>query len=792
MPRPRRLRLACGGAWLLTLLVADSRVPLAQVSTANGGELRFPARGVYRNPNRVLQQYDAISDRTRLGVGIASGAPLSIILKPIVQLNFEAMYSGTVPNAAPDSILMTSRILRLVVTKQQPGTMAPPVVTQEAPSAGAGATGPMFTFLVAPLVDAKGSGASAARSSLASVVMGSKPLVTADDTGIWFHGRRWLATLANVIDMSRKKGESPLTLVSLADTGRFSLDRLPARVRTLLREGLHLTISEDVHRSVMPLGALLQLTNSSEGVKARLGALDFVIQGDELSALQDFASRLGPKEGGAIAGPSAIPPSSSAPVVVTSTATAAVPDTMALAAPMAPPALAQRDTFDIASFAPPAGWERHPRPGFVVFQTSRVQNGGMTWGQILLFASGPTSASPADNFAAEWHRLVAVPLRVNIPPRIETRQRRDGWTVVIGTITAPQPGNPVTSVLYSTSGFGRVMSVLVNATSQEYVEAGARFVEAVSFSTPPAGPVAGGAEPTAAARPNRAPAEGAPTPSPTTSALGDYIYAIPEGWSTTTAAEGVTHAATAKNGELCQITVLRTTASSGDVARDAIDAFIRIFKIDPRENAEYPFPSPSFTHGISGDGWEYFMVQKALTGRVGDYGMPFGRVLAVRLNDRLAVVLTTSKDPQVSFCFGELVHDEWPRFFASLHFKNWIPTGQQALASKLTGDWITASASAGLHYSFAPNGRYSDVAGATYRSRVSPNEVLVTTQGFFGDGSYTIRGNTITFIKDTNRSRPTINWFRLEDVSADVGRTWKEQLCLFDASIGDVCFRRDR
>src|SRR5213593_2718441 len=114
-------------------------------------------------------------------------------------------------------------------------------------------------------------------------------------------------------------------------------------------------------------------------------------------------------------------------------------------------ALAQRDTFDIASFESPAGWERSQRPGFLVFQSGRIQNGRMTSGQILVFQSRPTSASPADNFAAEWYRLVAQPLRVSIPPRIETRQGRDGWTLVIGT-TAPQPANPITSVLYTTSG----------------------------------------------------------------------------------------------------------------------------------------------------------------------------------------------------------------------------------------------------------------------------------------------------------------------------------------------------
>src|SRR5205823_7638534 len=73
------IRRLVGGACLFTLLVAVPSVALAQASAP--GELRFPARGIYRNPTRVVQQYDAIFDRTRLVVGIASGAPLSILIK---------------------------------------------------------------------------------------------------------------------------------------------------------------------------------------------------------------------------------------------------------------------------------------------------------------------------------------------------------------------------------------------------------------------------------------------------------------------------------------------------------------------------------------------------------------------------------------------------------------------------------------------------------------------------------------------------------------------------------------
>jgi hypothetical protein len=460
-----------------------------------------------------------------------------------------------------------------------------------------------------------------------------------------------------------------------------------------------------------------------------------------------------------------------------------------LALSQGPQAFAQRETFDVATFTPPIGWQRGQRPGFLVFEGSRIRDGRMTSGQIFFFASHAASANAADNFTAEWHRLVVQPLRTNLPPRIETRQRPDGWTVVSGTIVIPQPGNPITSVLYTITGSGRVVSVLVNATSQEFLDAGASFVDALSLQ-----PTSGeqtAATPTALVPPS--PAPGPATPAPATGSFGDYLYAVPKGWNSTTYSDGMVHASpTFNNGERCQITVLQMRPASGDVAVDAIGAFTEIFKADPRQNAAYPHPSPTFTHGTSGDGWEYFMIQKSLGGQVGDYSAVQARVFAARLNDRLALVLTTSKVPLVSMCFGELVRDEWPRFFHSLHFKSWRPiTQEQKNVARLAGTWTTATATVADRYSFAPNGRYGTAAAATYRTRISPNEVLATTQAFFGNGSYAIKGNAIVFTADDDKKNPVTRWFRLEDVSKDVGRTWTEQLCILDAAMGEVCYRRE-
>lgn len=304
----RRLTLAALGS--AVLLAWTPLQVQGQAVTVNGEvakELRFPPRGAYKNPEAVLQNYDPIADVTHLRLGISSGNPFSLVLKPLVQLDFEATYSGADPSAVPDSIILTGRVFRLFVFRQQATSVGqnPPnmqfSMAQQSSTAGAGVPGPMLSFMVSPSANASGTSNNAAwRTSVASVAMGSNQVVAVDDTGIWFRGERWLSTIANIIDLSRKKGELPLHLIARADTGRFSLDRLPERVRNVLHDGLRIAITEDVHRLSLPVSALLQMASAPQGVKSRFGMVDFAIEGDELNALQDFVSRLAPKSGSAV------------------------------------------------------------------------------------------------------------------------------------------------------------------------------------------------------------------------------------------------------------------------------------------------------------------------------------------------------------------------------------------------------------------------------------------------------------------------------------------------------------
>ena len=164
----------------------------------------------------------------------------------------------------------------------------------------------------------------------------------------------------------------------------------------------------------------------------------------------------------------------------------------------------------------------------------------------------------------------------------------------------------------------------------------------------------------------------------------------------------------------------------------------------------------------------------------------------MQLGNQVAVITSTGKDPLVSMCFGELVHDEWPQFFFSIRFKSWTPASQdREMPRRIAGTWTTATASVADRYTFAPNGRYASAAAAMNRTRISSTEILQTTNAYFGDGAYAIQGSAITLTADGDRANPKHGRVRLEQDSKD-GATWTDRLCLLLEGIGgDVCYARD-
>src|SRR5262245_58283068 len=101
-------------------------------------------------------------------------------------------------------------------------------------------------------------------------------------------------------------------------------------------------------------------------------------------------------------------------------------------------AFGQTETFDIATFVAPRGWQRSESPGLVSFQASGMQGGRLSSCQIFVFASRPSKASPEANFQSEWYARIAQPLQTAAVPNPQTERTADGWTAVSGFVDLPQ------------------------------------------------------------------------------------------------------------------------------------------------------------------------------------------------------------------------------------------------------------------------------------------------------------------------------------------------------------------
>lgn len=169
-----------------------------------------------------------------------------------------------------------------------------------------------------------------------------------------------------------------------------------------------------------------------------------------------------------------------------------------------PAAAADKETFDIATFTAPPGWERVALQGLVSFRTPTSQNGAA---QIFLLPSQPSAGSPQANFEAEWARLVTASFGPVPTPQVSTEKTPDGWAAVTGASQVTRQGANMAVLLVTVTGIDRMMSFVVNLSGQEHVPVVDQFFKQLEFNGPggvPPAPAAGGT-PKRAAQPAAAP-----------------------------------------------------------------------------------------------------------------------------------------------------------------------------------------------------------------------------------------------------------------------------------------------
>ena len=151
------------------------------------------------------------------------------------------------------------------------------------------------------------------------------------------------------------------------------------------------------------------------------------------------------------------------------------------------------ETFDIATFQPPKGWNKQAGQDSIQFSTEEKDSFCL----ITLFKSIPALASPKENFDAAWSTIVKEAVTVSTAPQMAPADNKGEWQVVGGYAPFEKDGAKGIALLYTATGYGKMVSALVLTNTQAYEAPLTAFLNSISFKKPPADVQAQGMAPQA-------------------------------------------------------------------------------------------------------------------------------------------------------------------------------------------------------------------------------------------------------------------------------------------------------
>ena len=438
------------------------------------------------------------------------------------------------------------------------------------------------------------------------------------------------------------------------------------------------------------------------------------------------------------------------------------------------------------SYQPPSGWDHAPDAarGVVVLRPRGLAPSG----ECLIMIGQPQAFSGT---AEQFHEVV-VRHTSQAAPVVDTSPPATLGGFLVTRVHQRMPHNEMFTTVFTARWSDRGQVIIFSASGadvdQRYRSAAEAMVREIaipqsSVALAPADQPSVAPQSAAQPLPPAPTASGAarPASSPAVGSLAEYVYAVPNGWTASQAASGIVLTSPkSQSGEVCYIAMSPIAPSSGDLFTDANRVWQQNF-------SAFGNPVMSTTllnRGLSPQGWEYAVVRRGIAARGSIDPSPegFAMVAAVKLGDRVATVSWYSGGTLTSSCFVDHHATDfpelWPRFFDALQFRSYGSAAGDALAKGLAGFWESIGTSVGggavNQYVFTPVGRYAwSGVGQRYMG-LSRFETAIWTNMAFGDGSYTLHGNTLTLKSDRGQSEVWL--IRLEQFSEDGGKAWSDKL----------------
>jgi hypothetical protein len=325
--------------------------------------------------------------------------------------------------------------------------------------------------------------------------------------------------------------------------------------------------------------------------------------------------------------------------------------------------LAQTETFDIATYTPPKGWEKIAKADAVNYK--KIDDNSFC--VVTIFESTVSNTDAIKNFATAWKQLVATPYKATANPQTEIQTTDDGWKVVTAVTSVKSDGMDVIMMLTVVSGFGKTMSIRTATNNESYTTQLNALFATMEFDK------------TTTAIKNIT-----TNPVETNKAAGKFgtmLYTPLIGWSEEKFDDGVVFKPTnVPSGEHVAIQILPPLTISGSLEQALIQSFDEVtvlYKGSPMYQSNGKFSKNAIKKSYNG--WEYLRGKGGI--RINDgtqFGTEYGlELFVIKVNTRFerVAILESRK-----YCNGSSLYYATDRrtyrntiesFLFSLHFTDY-------------------------------------------------------------------------------------------------------------------------
>lgn len=143
---------------------------------------------------------------------------------------------------------------------------------------------------------------------------------------------------------------------------------------------------------------------------------------------------------------------------------------------------AQKQTFDLVSYSPPAGWMKQTTAQSIQFVKEDASKS--TYCIITVFKAIPGTADAKANFDVTWETVVKGMVTVSTAPEMQPSATEDGWEAQSGYAPFENDGQKGVAILATSTGYGKMVNILVLTNTDLYEKDMGAFFESVKIAKP--------------------------------------------------------------------------------------------------------------------------------------------------------------------------------------------------------------------------------------------------------------------------------------------------------------------